>query len=110
MGECLCMSDPNKGTDYLQNVLEAPETAQEKALRPLSFADFSGQGKTIERLQVMVGAARSRSEALNHIPPARPARTGQDHARRSFSVAKWARRSGRPPAPWSRNRATWPDS
>ncbi|MDP0496462.1 MAG: Holliday junction branch migration DNA helicase RuvB [Verrucomicrobiota bacterium JB024] len=61
------MSDANKGTDYLQHVLEAPETAQEKALRPLSFADFNGQGKTIERLEVMVGAARSRGEARNHI-------------------------------------------
>ncbi|QYY35948.1 Holliday junction branch migration DNA helicase RuvB [Ruficoccus sp. ZRK36] len=61
------MSEPEKGTDYLQHVLEAPETAQEKALRPLSFADFNGQGKTIERLEVMVGAARSRGEALNHI-------------------------------------------
>ena len=66
MGECLCMPD-DKGTDYLQQVLDAPETAQEKALRPLSFADFTGQGKTVERLEVMVGAARSRGEALNHI-------------------------------------------
>ncbi|MEM8549478.1 MAG: Holliday junction branch migration DNA helicase RuvB, partial [Verrucomicrobiota bacterium] len=57
----------DKGTDYLQRVLDAPETAQEKALRPLSFADFNGQGKTVERLAVMVGAARDRGEALNHI-------------------------------------------
>ncbi len=57
----------DKGTDYLQQVLDAPETPQEKALRPLSFADFTGQGKTVERLEVMVGAARSRGEALNHI-------------------------------------------
>lgn len=61
------MPDQSKGTDYLTQVLEAPETAVEKALRPLSFADFSGQGKTKERLEVMVGAARSRGEALNHI-------------------------------------------
>lgn len=57
----------DKGTDFLQQVLDAPETAQEKALRPLSFADFTGQGKTVERLEVMVGAARDRGEALNHI-------------------------------------------
>ncbi|MEO0794827.1 MAG: Holliday junction branch migration DNA helicase RuvB [Verrucomicrobiota bacterium] len=61
------MSDEPKGTDYLSQVLEAPESAQEKALRPLSFADFSGQGKTKERLEVMVGAASTRGEALNHI-------------------------------------------
>jgi len=36
-------------------------------LRPLSFADFTGQPKTVERLQVMVGAARRRGDALNHI-------------------------------------------
>ena len=37
------------------------------ALRPPSFADFTGQKKTIERLQVMVGAASNREEALKHI-------------------------------------------
>ena len=36
-------------------------------LRPLSFSDFAGQAKTLERLKVMVGAARSRGEPLNHI-------------------------------------------
>lgn len=61
------MPEESTGTDYLHTVLEAPETALEKALRPLSFADFSGQGKTVERLQVMVGAAKARGEALNHI-------------------------------------------
>lgn len=61
------MPDDAKGTDYLAQVLDAPESAVEKALRPLSFADFSGQGKTKERLEVMVGAAKSRGEPLNHI-------------------------------------------
>lgn len=37
------------------------------ALRPPSFKDFTGQTKTIERLSVMVGAAKSRSQALKHI-------------------------------------------
>ena len=62
------MSDEaQKGTDYIQNVLQAPEDPQEAALRPLNFSDFSGQHKTCERLQVMVGAARARREPLNHI-------------------------------------------
>lgn len=61
------MSETPTGNDYLQQALEAPETAQEKALRPLSFADFRGQPKTRERLGVMVGAARARSEPLSHI-------------------------------------------
>ncbi|MDQ5979870.1 MAG: holliday junction helicase RuvB [Verrucomicrobiota bacterium] len=55
------------GTDFLATTLTAPVSPTEAALRPLSFADFSGQPKTIERLQVMVGAAKRRGEALNHI-------------------------------------------
>ena len=47
--------------------LAAPVSPAEAALRPLSFSDFAGQAKTIERLQVMVGAARKRGEPLNHI-------------------------------------------
>lgn len=38
----------------------------EKALRPLSFDDFSGQDKIIENLRVFVKAARLRGEALDH--------------------------------------------
>jgi Holliday junction DNA helicase RuvB len=38
----------------------------EKALRPLSFDDFSGQEKIIENLRVFVAAARMRGEALDH--------------------------------------------
>lgn len=39
----------------------------ENRLRPLSFSDFIGQEKTLERLQIMVGAARERHEALSHV-------------------------------------------
>ena len=56
-----------KGTDYLSSTLNAPETTADAALRPLSFSDFTGQAKTVERLQVMVGAAKRRGDALNHI-------------------------------------------
>lgn len=55
------------GLDYLASTLSAPLSPAEAALRPLSFADFTGQAKTIERLQVMVGAAKRRGDALNHI-------------------------------------------
>lgn len=64
------MSSPDqsaKGLGYISNALAAPLSPVEAALRPLSFADFTGQPKTIERLQVMVGAAKKRGEALNHI-------------------------------------------
>ena len=60
-------SNPGKGTGFVTSTLAAPVTAAEAALRPLSFRDFAGQAKTVERLEVMVGAARKRGEALNHI-------------------------------------------
>ena len=56
-----------KGLSYLAQTLAAPATNAEAALRPLNFADFAGQPKTVERLKIMVGAARTRGEALNHI-------------------------------------------
>ena len=43
------------------------EQELEAALRPPAFIDFTGQRKTIERLQVMVGAAAKREEPLKHI-------------------------------------------
>lgn len=55
------------GLGYITSTLAAPVTPAEAALRPLSFADFVGQPKTVERLQVMVGAARRRGDPLNHI-------------------------------------------
>jgi len=56
-----------KGTGFLTSALTAPVSSAEAALRPLSFSDFAGQPKTVERLKVMVGAAKRRGEALNHI-------------------------------------------
>ncbi len=47
--------------------LNTRDLDKEVSLRPLKFADFTGQAKTLERLQIMVGAARKRKEALNHI-------------------------------------------
>ncbi|MBA3850178.1 MAG: Holliday junction branch migration DNA helicase RuvB, partial [Opitutus sp.] len=56
-----------KGTDFIASTLHAPVSPSEAALRPLSFADFAGQPKTVDRLKIMVGASRRRGEALNHI-------------------------------------------
>ena len=58
---------PDKGVNFLNSALTAPTTAAEAALRPAKFDDFVGQTKTIERLKVMVGAARRRGDPLNHI-------------------------------------------
>lgn len=60
--------DPSpKGINYVTSTLTSPVSPVEAALRPLSFSDFTGQPKTIERLQVMVGAAKRRGDPLNHI-------------------------------------------
>src|SRR5476649_470881 len=56
-----------KGLGFVTSALAAPVSPAEAALRPLSFADFTGQHKTVERLQVMVGAAKKRGDPLNHI-------------------------------------------
>ena len=63
----LSPNDPPTGTDFIEQALTEPISSEESMLRPLSFDDFAGQPKTIERLQVMVGAARDREEPLNHI-------------------------------------------
>jgi Holliday junction DNA helicase RuvB len=39
----------------------------ERALRPLSFEDFTGQEKILENLKIFVEAARQRGDALDHV-------------------------------------------
>ena len=46
---------------------DSPDTAFDVSLRPPLFEEFTGQAKTVERLQLMVEAARQRGEALQHI-------------------------------------------
>lgn len=45
---------------------DQPEAALEKALRPQSLADFTGQPELKEKLSVFVEAAKIRGEALDH--------------------------------------------
>ncbi|MCC5833115.1 MAG: Holliday junction branch migration DNA helicase RuvB [Opitutales bacterium] len=56
----------NTGNEYLQEALHRDEKVDAQ-LRPLDFRDFTGQPRTIERLQVMTGAARKRGDVLNHV-------------------------------------------
>ena len=56
----------SKGRKFFEDSL-VPGSEIEAALRPPAFNDFTGQPKTIERLQVMVGAAAKREEALKHV-------------------------------------------
>ncbi|HEX9650566.1 MAG TPA: Holliday junction branch migration DNA helicase RuvB [Cyclobacteriaceae bacterium] len=56
--------------DYLSagdENLNPADKELEKALRPLSFRDFTGQFKVVENIQVFVQAARKRGEALDHV-------------------------------------------
>lgn len=47
--------------------MTATEKEIERALRPLSFDDFTGQAKVLENLKVFVQAALQRAEALDHV-------------------------------------------
>ena len=60
------MNQPLKGTDFINDTLSRND-GLDATLRPPSFDDFTGQRKTIERLKIMVGAARARKDPLNHI-------------------------------------------
>ena len=45
----------------------APDTPFDVSLRPPLFEEFAGQARTIERLMLLVEAARQRKEPLQHI-------------------------------------------
>jgi len=51
----------------ITEVLAKPDVALELTLRPSLFAEFTGQEKVKERLEIAVAAARQRKEALDHI-------------------------------------------
>jgi holliday junction DNA helicase RuvB len=56
--------------DYLKGGTEGmtpTEREIEKALRPLSFSDFTGQDKVVENLKIFVQATKNRGEALDHV-------------------------------------------
>ncbi|MCU0438256.1 MAG: Holliday junction branch migration DNA helicase RuvB [Raineya sp.] len=56
--------------DYLtgnDDGLSSSDKEIEKALRPLSFEDFTGQDRIVENLKVFVLAAKQRQEALDHV-------------------------------------------
>lgn len=56
--------------DYLNadgEEMNSEEIEFEKALRPLSFSDFTGQHKVVENIKVFVQAAKQRAEPLDHV-------------------------------------------
>ncbi|MCX6141176.1 MAG: Holliday junction branch migration DNA helicase RuvB [Candidatus Kapabacteria bacterium] len=57
------MSRHNEQTDPLARTDEDVEAA----LRPTTFADFTGQPKIVENLKIFIAAAKGRGEALDHV-------------------------------------------
>lgn len=56
--------------DYLtgdSDSLSQAERDIERALRPISFGDFTGQKKVVENLKIFVEAAKQREEPLDHV-------------------------------------------
>lgn len=51
----------------IRKQIEDKEKDVERALRPLSFADFNGQEKVVENLSIFVTAAKMRKESLDHV-------------------------------------------
>lgn len=47
--------------------LSAAEKEFERALRPLSFQDFTGQQKVVDNIKIFVEAAKKRGEPLDHV-------------------------------------------
>ena len=56
----------NENLNAEQQKLSSEDKKIDTALRPLSFADFSGQNEILQNLQVFVKAAQTRKEALDH--------------------------------------------
>jgi Holliday junction DNA helicase RuvB len=56
--------------DYLNGDSEGLNEVEkdiERALRPISFEDFTGQHKVVENLKIFVEAAKQRNEPLDHV-------------------------------------------
>ncbi|MEM1326129.1 MAG: Holliday junction branch migration DNA helicase RuvB [Bacteroidota bacterium] len=57
----------NEHLDATTANMTSEETQMERALRPKSLADFSGQPKIVDNLSVFIEAAKGRDEALDHV-------------------------------------------
>ncbi len=56
------------------------EEVVERALRPKTLAEYVGQAKIREQLDIFIRAARNRGEAAGSFAAVWPAGFGQDHA------------------------------
>ena len=62
-------SMPDRGNDRVVSAAPASpnEEAIERALRPKLLDEYVGQVKVREQLEIFIGAAKKRSEALDHV-------------------------------------------
>ncbi len=58
---------PDAGRIVSAGTASLQEEALERALRPKRLADYVGQKKIREQLEIFIGAARKRGEALDHV-------------------------------------------
>ena len=56
----------NENLDPSSNNLSSDEHEFEQNLRPLSFADFTGQDHILENLKIFIQASNQRNDALDH--------------------------------------------
>ena len=81
------------------------EEAIERALRPKGLQDYVGQAKAREQLEIFIGAAKQRAEALDHVllfgPPGTPPLHAPTHAH-AQATARRVRRIGSGRAPLRR--------
>ena len=52
---------------FISSTLNKKDKIQDNQLRPLKFADFPGQIKVKERLELYIEAAKGRNEPLGHL-------------------------------------------
>lgn len=57
----------NPNLDPTDEAYSSEEKQLEKALRPKILDEFSGQARIVENLQIFIGAAKQRKEALDHV-------------------------------------------
>ncbi len=63
--------------ELLHPAAEPAERAEETTLRPHHLADFVGQERLKEKLDILLGAARAREQAVDHLLFAGPPGTGK---------------------------------
>jgi len=71
------MSEPPVGNELLQAAADPTERAEETSLRPRRLAEFVGQPSLREHLEIMLGAASLRGQALDHVLLAGPPGLGK---------------------------------